>query len=409
MPISELQFIGLSGHLESNAPGHFETFHKGLWDGVSAVLGGSNSRFIGVWKSNDKDCWFDPLIPSSMTSTIPWLPKRFLKQLDEYTRKSEELNILYVYEGNLPILFLLGSFTRKRKNVFLYFNFFDSNKYMSILNSRYKCILFKLLLVLASRGKNQKIALVADTEKFANLLTSKLDKNFLTFPMYSAFDPSHLLYKKREVCLINLRGAKSESLLKSIFEYYPEMQNIEFEIHGIHNEETARFLKKFSNIKLLMNQVNYTAYLMSYNKYKRVAFIYDPGFFSMQSSGRLADAIVAGTEIVVPKGTSLEDALLEYGNGSWFDFENEKSLVTALLQGPILPKKVDYLPTNIRAATKILDAMKSLISNSSNVQESRKKMIANHFIDELIWLVIGSLRCLFGTRRQIRKVLGFNR
>ena len=394
--ISSSRFIGLSGHLVSGAPGHFETFHKRLNQAVEDLIGRSNSQFLGSLKSIDKDSWFKPLIPRSMTSSVPWLSKKFLQHLREVDKKNGDVSILYIYEGNLASLFLLGSIARRSKGVYLYFNFFNSLRYSSIFVSQIKLILFKGLFLLALRGIHKKVQLSADTEKVSNLLESKLKKTFAVFPMYSGLSPEFITNVERNVTLINLRGVRSEYLLKSTLEKNPQLQNVVMDIHGIHNTEIALYLAKFSNITILPDQVDEVSYFASYKKYSRAAFLYDPEFFSMQSSGRLADAIVAGAEIVVPIGTSLEDVLLEFGNGSSFDFEKEDSLAHALLSKPSIKRKVERMPTSTWAATTILEKMQTLIEKDDTPEIHRVLKLLDYAIDEIIRSALWVLRLIFG-------------
>jgi len=403
--ISSSRFIGLSGHLVSGASGHFETFHKRLNQAVEDLIGKSNSQFLGSLKSIDKDSWFKPLIPRSMTSSVPWLSKKFLRHLRELDKKNGDVSILYIYEGNLASLFLLGSIARRSKEVYLYFNFFNSSRYSSIFVSQIKLILFKALFLLAIRGIHKKVQLSADTEKVSNLLESKLKKTFAVFPMYSGLSPEFITNVERNVTLINLRGVRSEFLLKSTLEKNPQLQNVVMDIHGVHNPDIAQYLAKFSNITILPDQVDEFSYFASYKKYSRAAFLYDPEFFSMQSS----DAIVAGAELVIPIGTSLEDVLLEFGNGSSFDFEKEDSLAYALLSKPSIKRKVGCMPTSTWAATTILEKMQTLIEEDDTPEINRVSKLLNYAIDEIIRAALWVLRLIFGFRKCLHILPGLKR
>jgi hypothetical protein len=129
----------------------------------------------------------------------------------------------------------------------------------------------------------------------------------------------------------------------------------------------------------------------------------------MQSSGRLADAIVAGAELVVPIGTSLEDVLLEFGNGSSFDFEKEGSLAQALLSEPSIKRKVEHMPTSTWAATTILEQMQTLIEKDDTPEINRVSKLFNYTIDEIIRAALWVLRLLFGFWRRLHILLGFKR
>jgi len=404
-----IKFLGLSGHLEAGAPGHYETFHKVLLDSLQELLGSKNAKFFGSQKSESIQTWFEPILPDSITSTIPWLPKKFLSSVELEKKEEREKVILYNYEGNLFSSFMLGSIARRSTGLYIYLNFFNSSRFTSILDSRIRLSLFKMFFLFALRGIHKKVELSADTEKISNLLESKLGKIFSVFPMYSGLNPEFITNVERNVTLINLRGARSEYLLKSTLEKNPLLLNIVMDIHGMHNTEIAQYLEKFSNINIIPDQVDEVSYFASYKKYSRAAFIYDPEFFSMQSSGRLADAIVAGAEIIVPIGTSLEDVLLEFGNGSSFDFEKEDSLAHALLSKPSIKRQVMHMPTSTWAATTILEKMQMLIEKDDTPEINRVSKLLNYYIDEIIRAAFWVLRLIFGFRKRLHILLGFKR
>ncbi len=405
----EIKFIGLSGHLEHNAPGHYETFHKGMMAGFQSLLGKSNVEFLGSQNSNNTDCWFDPSIPASLTSTISWLPKKFLNSLGTNLNNQKEVKILYVYEGNLANLFLFGRVARKSKNVFLYFNLFNSHKYSSILDSPVRTFFFRLFFQLASRGADEKICLVADTQRFSALLSRKLRKTFVAFPMYSGLDQSLLKIKVKEINLVNIRGIRAERLFIEAVKNEPDLSKIEMEVHGILNEEIKSYLKRYPNIRISDGHIDEDSYFASYGNYSSVSFLYDPEFFSMQSSGRLADAIVSGAKIIVPKETALEDVLNEYGNGNTFDFNDEASLALSLLSKPSILRTAKILPTNYWAAETILRSVATLIAKSEKRERSKVVRIANFALEEIISSTLWSLRLMLGIRRRVQIPIGLRR
>jgi hypothetical protein len=125
----------------------------------------------------------------------------------------------------------------------------------------------------------------------------------------------------------------------------------------------------------------------------------------MQSSGRLADAVVSGARLLVPKGTSLEEVLMEYGNGTSFDFEDDASLALALLSKPCISRTAKELPTNYWAATKILHSVKALIEKSEQKREIKVTKILNFALDEAIWVSLWVLRFVFGLRRRVATLI----
>jgi len=109
-----IRFVGLSGHIVSGAPGHFETFHRGIFHAFKDLIGEERCIFLGSESSQGIGHWFIPSIPNSFTSTVSWAPRDFLQSHLEYPNSDDDKFLLYIYEGNLPSLFLLGSIVRNR-------------------------------------------------------------------------------------------------------------------------------------------------------------------------------------------------------------------------------------------------------------------------------------------------------
>lgn len=400
-----LRFFGLSGHLVSGASGHFETFHKGLFKAFKEILGEENCNFLGSQSSEGENLWFEANLPDSLTSTIPWVSKGFLDSAFDSVDEVGNSHILYVYEGNLTNLFLIGNIARRKSNVFIYFNLFNSYKYNSKFESKGKLLVFKLLFLLALRGLEGRIFLTADTKRFADFLSKKLGKTFSEYPMYSALKYKLGSDNQRKRVLINFRFQKSQELIQVAIEKIVDLQEIGLDLHGIYDENVTQALSVFPNIRILNDPLDELSYFDLYSKYYRIAFIYDPEFFSMQSSGRLMDAIIAGAELVVPRDTAMEDVLLEYGNGSSFSFNDYESLADALISEPKVAKQVDYLPTSSRAAQSILNSMEKLLNNDSPSTRNFRRILdiaLDEGIRHLLWL----LRVIFGVKNYFQRYLG---
>ena len=395
------KLIGLSGHLETSAPGHFETFHKSLFEAFQENLGDDNCIFLGNEESSSSSDWFQALIPKSFTSTIPWLPKRFLKYLSKKIKDSDDKNILYVYEGNLSVLFLLGSILRKTSNSYLYFNFFNSAKHLSYLHSPIRIWIFRKLIGFATRNIESRIFLTVDTKRFGKVFEDRVGKKIEEFPMYSSIGED-TAGNNQSRTLINIRGSDAEKFLFFALRESKELQGIDLDIHGLHDEELVSELSRFMNCRLLADHVDYSAYSKSYIDYFRVAFLYDPNIFTFQSSGRLADAIMANAEIVVPRDTSLADVLSEYGNGSTFEFGSIRSFILAMTSEPSIPKRATYVPSGSRSAQIILESVESLEGRSTEHFRGEMRHVDLIF-DETIRATLFLLRLLFGLTRRIRQ------
>lgn len=404
--MNDLRFLGVSGHLTTGAPGHFETFHHGTFRAFSETLGNANVNFLGSRNGFAENVWFTPVIPNSFTSTVPWLPKKFLKSLIKLCNGKNGNVLIVNYEGNIYSLILLTYVARKSSRTYLYINLFNSVRYQRILRSTQITYMFKILLQFTSRSLNGRLILSADTHRMAELLEKNTQIEFRTYPMFSAFDKQKLAWRERNNILINVRGYKAEKFLMDTLKILSSIRRFNFEVHGIHSDEIANQLSEFESVHILKDQVSEVEYFESYLRYKRVVFLYDPGFFSLQSSGRLYDSILAGCQVIVPKNTSLEDVLLKYGNGSSYDFGDELSLATSLTSDTvrISPKEVEP-PTNIHSAKEILNELQELVTQEKQDRNSPLIEFRDFILDEIAWAAITVLHLVFGVLNRLRRLL----
>lgn len=398
-----IKFIGVSGHLESGAPGHFETFHKGLFDAFRMKLGEGNSLFLGLKDRSKPRSWFQPALPRSLTSTIPWIPNRTIRLIGKSNSSVGHAAILYIYEGSLRNLLLFGNIARRYEHIYLYFNLFGAFKYEKLLKSPIQLSIYRALFNFASRRLGSRLILTADTKRFAGVIGNKLRKNFQEFPMYSVIKSDKTNLSTKDSILINFRGNSSEELFKRALEEFVELQNIGIDLHGINQSHLRTYLSNFQNIQILPDQIPEYVYKQSFKRYKRVAFLYDPKFFSMQSSGRLADAVVSGCQIVVPRDTALEQALIEFGNGSSFNFDSPSSLVSALTIEPQLRKSSSVLPTSGRTVELILQSVKSRIESGEGERIGCFAKALNLVVDEIVRALLGVLRVAFGVGKTFKR------
>jgi hypothetical protein len=388
--------------LETGASGHFETFHKGLFDAFCELLSPGESVFLGLEDSGSQNTWYKQSLPRSLTSTIPWAPLKVLRLLGESWPSDGRVVIMYVYEGSLANLFLFGSAARRYKHICLHFNFFGAFKHEKLFESRIRLMIFKALFNLASRNLESKLILTADTKRFAEFMSTKLRRTILEFPTYSVITPSANMHSRRERLLLNFRGDESEKLFMKTLDAFPKLQDIQIDLHGIHQVDIKKYFSRFKNIRLLPDQIPEDLYKQQFALYRRVAFLYDPYFFSRQSSGRLADAVISGCEIVVPKGTSLEDSLMEFGKGSSFDFQSVESLGSALLTESKIDNQLKNLPTSKRAASLILKRVDPQLLGSEMKPVGFVSKSSQIILDEFIRSVLWFLRIIFGVRKILK-------
>jgi hypothetical protein len=394
-------FLGISGHLQSGAKGHFETFHKGLFKAFQLILGEQNALFLGKTGEAKGSTWFDSRVPESTTSSSPWISKKFLRWLIQLETPESRTLFIYVYEGNLALLYFIGQVIRRRPNTILYLNFFNSKKYQAVLRSNRRSLFFKMALKIALRGIRSKVVISMDTRRLAELFLEKTGIRFTQFPIYSAFLPPYRLENSSSTVLVNIRGEEAERLV------YLALRNAEFPkdykvtLHGLTNSLMGRTLREKGLIQCITEHLDENEYAILLTTFSKVAFIYEPKYFSMQSSGRLADAIVYGAQIIVPKDTALEEMLACYGNGTTFQFGDPRSLISALSRQPTVEKSSLPLPTSAWAAERIIASADGLpnsdLSISISVVRNCFDSLLDTFIDYFLWL----LRSIAGLRRRI--------
>jgi hypothetical protein len=396
-----MNFIGLSGHLNSGASGHYETFHEGLY------LAAQNCREVDhcvyAGSSLSKVTWFYPLIPPSIVSKFPWVRQNFANELfDEINPGSGSASLVHVYEGNLYWLFQVSRLIRRKPRTRGYVNFFNSARYTAIGSNFYRSYFFKVMVRIALKGIEDRIVISADTKAMAGILAKTTTQKFFTYPIYSILNPGEFNNLQRDEILFLIRGHRMmQELLKSLQRLSKETLD-RITIHGVPTIAQIRILENMG-MKVSRTHLAGSKYSDFYKAFSHVVILYDPHIFSNQSSGRLCDALVARCHLMIMMESALFDVASEFGNFSTFRISEIDQLFQTIISNrqPEFPTKTGDLPTSARAINQII-----LQNHESGLSKSSKiAPIEFRIVSLAMQLILFMLRIFLGVALRILRII----
>lgn len=396
-----MNFIGLSGHLNSGALGHYETFHEGLF--LAAQNCSSLDRCVYAGSSLSRATWFYPLIPASIVSKFPWARQKFTVELFEKINPDPTAaSLVHVYEGNLYWLFQISRLIRKEPKARGYVNFFNSAKYTAISSSFIRSQIFKSLIRIALRGIENRIVLSADTEVMAGILTKTTTQEFVPYPIYSILDPTEFVESPRNGILYLIRGQRMMSELLESLKTVSKETIDRITVHGVPTVEQIRICENMG-IKVSKNHLIGSEYSDFYKAFSHVVILYDPHIFSNQSSGRLCDALVARCHLMIMSGSALTNVASEYGNYSTFRLAELDQLHVKILSDshPEFARKSRDLPTAARAIKQVLR------QNHARSLSEHSKIIPIEFslVSLLMQFIMLTLRIFYGSALRLFRIM----
>ena len=244
-------------------------------------------------------------------------------------------------------------------------------------------IIFKALLKIAIKGVENQLSLTGDTDRFASKVQNSTKISIYVFPMYSILQPSNSKISKSREFLINIRGSLSASKLLEACELVGSRNLPDITVHGPIPESIKCSLSKFDSLKFSEGHISESNYDAYFHKFRNVIFLYNPESFSYCSSGRLFDAVVAETKIIVPSNTALADFAKLYGNSLEYDFNRSTELADILLGKRVFSKK-----SRANSPT-VQNAIQSLVLIAEKCREkekSQKRSIIFWIVVTLGWL-----------------------
>jgi len=396
-----MNFIGLSGHLNSGASGHYETFHEGLY------LAAKKCREVGhcvyAGSSLSKATWFYPSIPPSIVSKFPWARQNFANELfDEINPSLDSASLVHVYEGNLYWLFQVSRLVRREPSTRGYVNFFNSAKYTAISSNFPRSYFFKVMVRIALKGIEDRIVISADTKAMAGILTKTTNQKFFTYPIYSILNPVEFNNLHRDRILFLIRGHRMmEELLTSLQKLSKKTLD-QITVHGVPTIEQIRICENMG-VKVSRKHLVGSEYSNFYKAFSHVVILYDPHIFLNQSSGRLCDALVARCHLMIPRESALLDVASDFGNFSTFRISEIDQLFQTIRSNcpPEFPSKAGDLPTSALAISKIL-----LQNHESGLSKSSKiAPIEFRIVSLVMQPILFALRIFFGVALRISRII----
>jgi hypothetical protein len=384
---TRFQIIGVSPFLISGAQGHYESFHKALYQGLRVNNEVEEPTYLGSRQSQSMNCeWYLPVIPPRLTSPFKVTDLKYFRTLLDLaeTNSSKSMKVFVSYEGGLYAIYLFSALLRFRPNASAIINIFDNQQHAHLLESKLKARIFKALLKIAIKGVENQLSLTGDTDRFASKVQESTKISIEVFPMYSILQSSNSKIGKSREFLINIRGSLSASKLLEACELVGPRSLPDITVHGPIPESIKRALSKFDSLEFSEGHIPESNYEDMFHKFRNVIFLYNPESFSYCSSGRLFDAVVADTKIIVPSNTALADFAKLYGNSSEYDFNRSTELADILLGKSVFSKKSSANSPTVQNAIESL----VLIANKCREKErSHKRSIIFWIVVTIGWLI----------------------
>lgn len=351
------QFIGVSPRLTAGAPGHYESFHKALFQGLKYKDGNESPVYLGSRAPHQEtSIWYEPVVPTRLTSKFKVADFKYFKTLlkiaDQKDAKAPK--VFVAYEGNLYTIFLFSAVLRFCTNSLAIVNVFDNQQHAHLFESKLRTRIFKELLKIAMSGVENQLILTGDTFRFASKLQESTKIPIGIFPMFSILQHSGIETQKTREFLINLRGAYSANKLLEVCELVGSQNLPEITVHGPMSNAIKIALAQFDSLEFSEGHISESDYNAMCHRFKNVVFLYNPESFSYCSSGRLFDAVLTETKLIVPSDTALSDFAKIYGNASEFDFNKNTNLVDVLLGKTEFSKRGSALLPTVKNAVESL-------------------------------------------------------
>jgi hypothetical protein len=254
-------------------------------------------------------------------------------------------------------------------------------------------------------GIRDRIRFTTDSVRLAEKISQVSGIEFEVFPIYSVASTKVYSHAKRNTTLINVRGSRAEKLLINALNRIEFSHDFNSLIHGVQDVGIKGALSELPNLILSEGHVHEEEYLRHYEYLNRAIFLYDPEFFNLQSSGRLADAISAGIEVAVPKNTALADFARNFNGVIEFDFENPQELIQIIQSAPKLDFSRAELPTCGRSIDKILSVVNEFehFNFETNSDWSRIGSKIATTLMEIVWGALWLIRAGKGLSYRFRR------
>lgn len=221
--------------------------------------------------------------------------------------ENRQIRAFYVYEGSLADLALILYLAPRFQNSVFLFNFFWPRDWNDFVE-RAKWL--RSLLTFALRRAPNNVRFTADTSKFAEYLSRKLDIKFDAFPGFSPhqFPERSSDQSNKFNLLVMFKRPEELEFALQVIERASEERDLRVAFHGpramlgVGSSPTvcARAIFKFFG-----NDLDHDSYVSLLASTNTVLLSYLKSHYEFGSSGKLLDAHQAGCAVLVPEGSGV--------------------------------------------------------------------------------------------------------
>ncbi len=296
--INDVNFIGIAGWRFVPAEPRHNNFHQ-------AISVEANSQNLPIWylglENTTKADWVTQVLPDTVLKRFPYIsPVRYSKIKRSLKLQREFKTVVYIFEGSFLWLILIKLLSGLIPNSSVVCNLFSSSKYSQALFDDGK-IRPLYALALKALGRFENVHLTFDTQIMTDKVNLALGRNQFqnVFPLPSALP--YLAEKKyspegHHRILINMRDFEISTFHDLISSSCPDCT---FVLSRGPLASTPLWVEfgKYPNLAFDEANIPVDEYLNYIDQFDYMIFLYKP---SIDSSGRLLDAIVRRIPVCVP-------------------------------------------------------------------------------------------------------------
>lgn len=324
-----LKIFGLAKwRLVPEEPRH-DTLHNALFD--TAKLLNIDLKYIGL-KNNVKTYWITELFPDTILKQFPYIDIfSFFKVVRAIKGTNEQKTLIYIFEGTIFWLFLLSLIQTLVPNCIVVCNLFSSTRYdKSFFKNDKIRIGYKTFFYFLKKYKQKNVIITFDTQIMADRASKITSCDFEKFPLPSSFsfrNSNDFNVASHHRVLVNMRGFDLENLHILLKESCQHCEFV-FPRGALNSVPLQNEFGKYINAQFddkVIAKMDYESYVDSFDY---MIFLYMPIFASINSSGRILDAITRGIPVCVPKQfTESANISKVWGRANLFDYNSLESMI----------------------------------------------------------------------------------
>lgn len=217
------------------------------------------------------------------------------------------IRAFYVYEGSLADLALILYLAPRFPNSVFLFNFFWPRDWNNFVE-RGKWL--RSFLTFALHRAPNNVSFTADTPKFAEFLSRKLDIEFDTFP---GFSPHQFSERSNEESnefdlLVMFKRPEELEFALQVIERASQERDLRVAFHGpraVLGLDSSPTVSTRVVFKFFGNDLDHDRYVELLTSTNTVLLSYLKSHYEFGSSGKLLDAYQAGCAVLVPEGSGV--------------------------------------------------------------------------------------------------------